>query len=171
MTSTPKRPVGVYNLYDIQKDYIVRILEEVPGRKVLVLDKQSEELFSEVMTQSELLHYEVYLVERLEKLGQEKDLDAMRTVLIVAPTVENINAISAELEGYSVTTCYICNHPLHADFTGPVEDRHLEQLALRDATSNRIQSVKEICSNFAIINRKSFVLTSIHQNGILLFDD
>ena len=46
--------------------YVDRMLKEVPGMKVLLLDADTTRIVSTVYSQSEILEQEVYLVERLD---------------------------------------------------------------------------------------------------------
>jgi hypothetical protein len=101
-----------FNLLEIQRDYFQRILEEVEGRKLLVLDQPTSLFISELVSQTELLGHEVYLVELLHKLSGSKDLDAMKTIVIVQPTALNVQAICDSLSSYYVTQCYICKKGL-----------------------------------------------------------
>ena len=113
-----------HNLIEIQRDYLIRIVEEVPGRKVLVLDESTMEQMSMLVAQSELLQREVYLVELLAKIGKEKDLDSINTIIIVDPVAQNINMICNELTGFGLTNCYICTTLLtdrfHCDCRRPI---------------------------------------------------
>ena len=48
------------------RQYIDRMLREVSGMKVLLLDAETTKIVSTVYSQSEILEQEVYLVERLD---------------------------------------------------------------------------------------------------------
>ena len=98
---------AIPSLWLVQRDYFVRLLQSVDGRKVLILDGPAKNLLAQIMSQSELLEYEVYLVEDLSKLGQGKDLDSMKTVIICSPSSENVQLIAQELDGFSLTNCHI----------------------------------------------------------------
>ena len=102
-----KQPKG-YNLVELQRDYLLRIIEEVPGRKALIVDDRAMKLVSLLVAQSELLQKEVYLVERLEEMSKEKDVGTLKTLVLCSPTPQNINTLAEELGGFALTTCYIC---------------------------------------------------------------
>ena len=96
------------NLFTVQKDYFDRLLDEVTGKKVLIVDADVLESISEILAQSDLIAKEVYLVESINLVHQYKDLDAMETVIVVKPTLQAVNTILSLLDGYSLTECYIC---------------------------------------------------------------
>lgn len=54
------------DLVAVLRSYVDRMLREVPGMKVLLLDSETTRVVSTVFSQSEILEQEVYLVERLE---------------------------------------------------------------------------------------------------------
>ena len=54
------------DLSSVVRYYVDRMLKEVPGMKVLLLDADTTRIVSTVYSQSEILEQEVYLVERLD---------------------------------------------------------------------------------------------------------
>ena len=54
------------DLASVVRYYVDRMLKEVPGMKVLLLDADTTRIVSTVYSQSEILEQEVYLVERLD---------------------------------------------------------------------------------------------------------
>jgi hypothetical protein len=104
------------NLIDVQRDYILRMIDEVPGRKVLIVDDKAMKLTSMMISQSELLQKEVYLVERLEEMSKEKDFGTLKTLILMAPIPQNINLLAEELGSYSITTCYLCKKKITGRF-------------------------------------------------------
>lgn len=54
------------DLSKILRFYIDKMLKEVPGMKVLVMDSETTQAVSMVYSQSEILEQEVFLVEKLE---------------------------------------------------------------------------------------------------------
>ena len=54
------------DLSTVLRYYVDRMLKEVPGMKVLLLDADTTRIVSTVYSQSEILEQEVYLVERLD---------------------------------------------------------------------------------------------------------
>lgn len=54
------------DLVEVVRNYVDKMLREVPGMKVLLLDAETTRVVSTVFSQSEILEQEVYLVERLD---------------------------------------------------------------------------------------------------------
>lgn len=54
------------DLVDILRNYVERMLRDVRGMKVLLLDAETTKIVSAVYSQSEILEHEVYLVQRLD---------------------------------------------------------------------------------------------------------
>ena len=96
------------NLAVVQRDYLLRVLEDVSGRKALVLDKEAMNMFSYHVMQSELLHREVYLVEHLDYLSQGKEMGTVTCIVVMAPTAANINKLCEELSTFTLTLCHVC---------------------------------------------------------------
>ena len=60
------------DLSKILRFYIDKMLKEVPGMKVLVMDNDTTQAVSMVYSQSEILEQEVFLVEKLEAHSGER---------------------------------------------------------------------------------------------------
>lgn len=58
--------LSTMDLSSVVRYYVERMLKEVPGMKVLLLDADTTRIVSTVYSQSEILEQEVYLVERLD---------------------------------------------------------------------------------------------------------
>ena len=54
------------DLVALIRSYVERMLADVPGMKVLLLDAETTKIVSTVYSQSEILEQEVYLVEKLD---------------------------------------------------------------------------------------------------------
>lgn len=102
------KPKGVCHLGEIQKDYFIRSLGEVPGRKLLVLDERATKHLSQFVLQTELFKQEVFLVISLSKLSQDRDVDARNTIFMVYPSPETVAKIGHELQNPNLHNCYIC---------------------------------------------------------------
>lgn len=59
-------PRDAADLIAVLSGYCDRMLKEVPGMKVLLLDGETTKVVSTVYSQSDILEQEVYLVERLD---------------------------------------------------------------------------------------------------------
>ncbi|WRT66980.1 uncharacterized protein IL334_003945 [Kwoniella shivajii] len=76
--------------------YIMKMITEVPGMKVLLLDAHTTPIVSMVTTQSELLAHEVYLTDRIDNISREP-LNHLSCVAFLSPSESSIEAVKAEL--------------------------------------------------------------------------
>lgn len=60
------------DLFAVLRFYIDKMLKDVQGMKVLVLDADTTQAVSMVFSQSEILEQEVFLVEKIEAVPSEK---------------------------------------------------------------------------------------------------
>ena len=83
-----------YNLYTIQKDYIDRILDEVNGKKMLILDDMTLPYISSILTHTDMLKKQVYMITTVDKMKLDNnkiDIDDVSIVYIVHPVLSNID--------------------------------------------------------------------------------
>ncbi|WWC69607.1 uncharacterized protein I206_103550 [Kwoniella pini CBS 10737] len=76
--------------------YINKMITEVPGMKVLLLDAHTTPIVSMVTTQSELLAHEVYLTDRIDNINREP-LNHLSCIAFLSPSESSIQAVKAEL--------------------------------------------------------------------------
>ena len=91
--------------------YILRMIKDLPGMKVLLLDSTTTAIVSMVFSQSEILSREVFLVDRIDNASREKMMH-LKAVVFVRPTEENARFIEEELKSphYSEYST-ICTSP------------------------------------------------------------
>lgn len=70
------------DLSKILRFYIDKMLKEVPGMKVLIMDSETTQAVSMVYSQSEILEQEVFLVEKLEANSGEQLLHLKASLLL-----------------------------------------------------------------------------------------
>ncbi|GFZ46321.1 Vacuolar protein sorting-associated protein 45 [Saitozyma sp. JCM 24511] len=76
--------------------YVKKMITEVPGMKVLLLDQHTTPIVSLVTTQSELLAHEVYLTDRIDNTAREP-LTHLSCIAFLSATDSNVEAVKAEL--------------------------------------------------------------------------
>ncbi|WWD15774.1 hypothetical protein CI109_100197 [Kwoniella shandongensis] len=76
--------------------YVMKMITEVPGMKVLLLDAHTTPIVSLVTTQSELLAHEVYLTDRIDNSSREA-LNHLSCVAFLSPTDQCIEWVKQEL--------------------------------------------------------------------------
>ncbi|KAL8251664.1 hypothetical protein R6Q59_035357 [Mikania micrantha] len=80
------------------RDYINRMLQDISGMKVLILDSQTVSVVSVVYSQSELLQKEVFLVELVDSISMSKEsMSHLKAVYFLRPTSENIQHLKRQL--------------------------------------------------------------------------
>ncbi|KAL8231884.1 hypothetical protein R6Q57_001662 [Mikania cordata] len=80
------------------RDYINRMLQDISGMKVLILDSQMVSVVSVVYSQSELLQKEVFLVELVDSISMSKEsMSHLKAVYFLRPTSENIQHLKRQL--------------------------------------------------------------------------
>ncbi|WVQ98586.1 hypothetical protein IAU59_005715 [Kwoniella sp. CBS 9459] len=76
--------------------YVLKMVTEVPGMKVLLLDAHTTPIVSMVTTQTELLSHEVYLTDRIDNNSREP-LNHLSCVAFLSPTDQCIDWVKQEL--------------------------------------------------------------------------
>nr|XP_043615161.1 vacuolar protein sorting-associated protein 45 homolog [Erigeron canadensis] len=80
------------------RDYINRMLQDISGMKVLILDSQTVSTVSVAYSQSELLQKEVFLVELVDSISMSKEsMSHLKAVYFLRPTSENIQHLKRQL--------------------------------------------------------------------------
>lgn len=80
------------------RDYINRMLQDISGMKVLILDSQTVSAVSVVYSQSELLQKEVFLVELVDSIYKSKEsMSHLKAVYFLRPSSENIQHLRRQL--------------------------------------------------------------------------
>lgn len=144
------------SLIGVVRDYIDRILNDQKAMKALLLDEETLSIVSLVITQTQILQRDVFLVERLANtLLTEHSTEADKSVhlhgvMLVRPTEENINLIVRALERpkfghYSIY------------FTNSVSPELLQRIALADSMEV-VTQVHEIFADFYAVHHDCFSL-------------
>ncbi|KAJ1570115.1 vacuolar protein sorting-associated protein 45 [Nowakowskiella sp. JEL0078] len=76
--------------------YLNRMIAEVSGMKVLLLDAETTPIISLVVTQSQLLAREIYLVDRIDNRQRDK-MKHLKCICFVRPSAEAIQSLVEEL--------------------------------------------------------------------------
>ncbi|KAK9839536.1 hypothetical protein WJX81_008245 [Elliptochloris bilobata] len=137
------------DLTAIPRFYIDKMLKEVPGMKVLLLDADTTTSVSTVYSQSEILEQEVYLVERLDA-DKGDQLFHLKAVCFLRPTRENVARIRRELRDprYGEYNLFFANR---------LEDLRLQDLAEVDVRE-LISQVQEFFGDFTVLDPHHFAV-------------
>ncbi|WFD18203.1 vacuolar protein sorting-associated protein 45 [Malassezia caprae] len=129
--------------------YMERMLKEVQGMKILLLDEHTTPTVSAAYTQSALLEQEVYLTDKLANARRER-MPHLTCVVFVRPNAASINALCEELQ-----------HPRYRAywlyFSHSVSKAHIEQLAEADQ-HQAVQAVQEFFADYVPVTSSHFSL-------------
>ncbi|KAI5305929.1 hypothetical protein KEM56_002848 [Ascosphaera pollenicola] len=114
-----------------------------PKMKILLLDSETIHIVSSAMTQSALLNYEVFLIDRLDNPNREK-MRHLRCICFVRPSPASIQFIIDELREPKYGE-------YHLFFSNIVRKSSLERLAEAD-DREVVKSVQEYFADFVAIN-------------------
>ncbi|KAH9249053.1 hypothetical protein BASA81_013265 [Batrachochytrium salamandrivorans] len=165
LKAPPNAPSKGLNVRNAVSSYFDRLLQFVPGMKVILFDNEAKMTFSLVTTQSQILERSVFLTSSLIKqpkfnsmgeLEPEEKMVHLKCLVICKPTEQNLHALSQHL-----------NTPLYGEynvfFTAPVSPGVISRLAEMDAKRMLIKQVVELYCDYLAVNSDLF---EFHQPGL-----
>ncbi|KAJ6799340.1 vacuolar protein sorting-associated protein 45-like protein [Iris pallida] len=136
-------------LISVVRDYIGRMLQDISGMKVIVLDSQTVSIVSVAYSQSELLQKEVFLVERVDSVLTEP-MAHLKAVYFLRPTSENIQHLRRQLASPRFGE-------YHLFFSNILKITQIQVLADSD-DQEVVQQVQEFFADFIAIDPHHFSL-------------
>ncbi|CAK8575522.1 unnamed protein product [Lathyrus sativus] len=131
------------------RDYFNRILQDISGMKVLILDSQTVSIVSVVYSQSELLQKEVFLVELVDSMSKSNEpMSHLKAIYFLRPTSENIQYMRRQLASPRFGE-------YHLSFSNIMKDHHIHLLADSDE-QEVVQQVQEFYADFVAIDPYHF---------------
>ncbi|KAF9682717.1 hypothetical protein SADUNF_Sadunf05G0137700 [Salix dunnii] len=138
-------------LVSAARDYVNRMLQDISGMKVLILDSQTVSIVSVVYSQSELLQKEVFLVEMVDSISKSKEsMSHLKAVYFLRPTLENIQHLRRQLANPRFGES-------HLFFSNMLKDTQIHILADSDE-QEVVQQVQEYYADFVAIDPYHFTL-------------
>lgn len=123
------------------RDYINRMLQDISGMKVLILDSETVSNVSIVYSQSELLQKEVFLVEMIDSISVSKEsMSHLKAVYFIRPTSDNIQKLRYQLANPRFGE-------YHLFFSNLLKDTQIHILADSDE-QEVVQQVQEYYADF-----------------------
>lgn len=133
------------------RDYINRMLQDISGMKVLILDSQTVSAVSVVYSQSELLQKEVFLVELVDSIYKSKEsMSHLKAVYFLRPSSENIQHLRRQLANPRFGE-------YHLFFSNMLKDTQIHILADSDE-QEAVQQVQEFYADFVAVEPYHFTL-------------
>ncbi|KAF6154918.1 hypothetical protein GIB67_018355 [Kingdonia uniflora] len=136
-------------LISAARDYITKMLQDISGMKVLILDSQTVGIVSVVYSQSELLQKEVFLVELVDTASMES-MSHLKAVYFLRPTKENIQHLRRQLGSPRFGE-------YHLFFSNIMENTQIHILADSDE-QEVVQQVQEFYADFVAVDPYHFTL-------------
>ncbi|CAG8559055.1 8133_t:CDS:10 [Ambispora leptoticha] len=125
------------------QNYVSKMVNEVSGMKVLLLDSETTPIISNVMTQSTLLSHETYLVDRIENRNRDR-MRHLKCVCFLRPTNETRQLLIEELKD----PCY---GDYYLYFSNTLKKSAIERLAEVDE-HEVVREVQEYYADYCAIN-------------------
>ncbi|RID75114.1 hypothetical protein BRARA_B02172 [Brassica rapa] len=133
------------------RDYINRMLQDISGMKVLILDCETVSNVSIVYSQSELLQKEVFLVEMIDSISASNEsMSHLKAVYFVRPTSENVQKLRHQLANPRFGE-------YHLFFSNLLKDTQIHILADSDE-QEVVQQVQEFYADFVAGDPYHFTL-------------
>ncbi|GMN48386.1 hypothetical protein TIFTF001_017548 [Ficus carica] len=133
------------------RDYVNRMLQDISGMKVLILDSHTVSTVSVVYSQSELLKKEVFLVELIESTSMSREsMSHLKAVYFIRPTSENVQHLRRQLASPRFGE-------YHLFFSNILKDTQIHNLADSDELEV-VQQVQEFYADFVAIDPYHFIL-------------
>lgn len=118
--------------------------------KILLLDRDTVSIVSTAITQSALLNFEIYLIDRLDNVNRER-MRHLRSICLVRPTPDTVQLLIDELREPRYGEYYIY-------FTNVAKKSSLERLAEAD-DHEIVRQVQEHFADYTVINPDLFSLS------------
>ncbi|KAF8092653.1 hypothetical protein N665_0407s0030 [Sinapis alba] len=143
------------------RDYINRMLQDISGMKVLILDSETVSNVSIVYSQSELLQKEVFLVEMIDSISASNEsMSHLKAVYFVRPTSENVQKLRYQLANPRFGE-------YHLFFSNLLKDTQIHILADSDE-QEVVQQVQEFYSDFVAGDPYHFTLNMASNHLYML---
>ncbi|KAJ4909183.1 Vacuolar protein sorting-associated protein 45-like protein [Raphanus sativus] len=143
------------------RDYINRMLQDISGMKVLILDPETVSNVSIVYSQSELLQKEVFLVEMIDSISASNEsMSHLKAVYLVRPTSENVQKLRYQLANPRFGE-------YHLFFSNLLKDTQIHILADSDE-HEVVQQVQEFYADFVAGDPYHFTLNMASNHLYML---
>eukprot|EP01116_Phalansterium_solitarium_P000020 TRINITY_DN10010_c0_g1_i1.p1 TRINITY_DN10010_c0_g1~~TRINITY_DN10010_c0_g1_i1.p1 ORF type:complete len:557 (-),score=183.72 TRINITY_DN10010_c0_g1_i1:46-1716(-) len=147
------------NVVQAIQDYVTKMISNIPGMKVLLLDKETTGIVSMVYSRTLILQKEVYLFEKIDNTTREL-MAHLKCIAFLRPTLENQKLLEQELRNPKYGE-------YHLFFANTVRNDYIERLA--EADEHEVaQQLQEYFGDYFAINTDLFSLNlpqlvSLHQ--------
>lgn len=144
-----KSQTASVSLISAQRNYVEKMLNNVPDMKVLLLDNETTQILSMVYSQTAILKQQVFLTDKLSNNRKERMMH-LKAVVYVRPTDENIRELTKELANPKYKE-------YHVYFSNVVGKDKLSALARADEHAV-IAHIHEYYADYFAVNHDLFTL-------------
>jgi len=137
------------SLISAQRNYIEKMLNNVPDMKVLIMDNETTQMVSMIYSQTDILKRQVFLTDKISNTRAERMMH-LKAVVYIRPTDENIRLLSKELSNPKYKN-------YHIYFSNIVGKDKLSALARADE-HEVIVNMYEYYADYFAINHDLFTL-------------
>jgi len=92
-------------LHKIAQEYIKYMIQSVKGMKGVIMDKETQIIFSLETSKSYAIGEEIFMFENIEKLSDEKY--NINAIFFIRPTEANLKLLTGILRSYSFKEIYL----------------------------------------------------------------
>jgi len=96
------------NVIQAVQDYIMKMLSNIQGMKVLLMDSETIGIVSMVYSQSQILQKDVVLFERIDGVKSRELMAHLKAVCFLRPTPENLKRLDDELRAPKYGEYHLC---------------------------------------------------------------
>jgi len=155
------------NVVQSVRHYVDKMIQDSgPGMKILLMDKETTSVISNVYSQSEIMQKEVFLCDRLDNIKNREPLRHLKCLTFLRPTAENVSYLCMELKNP-----FYGSYFLH--WTNIISKQEIKRLAEADE-QEVVRDVSEYFTDFIPINSHTFITNTPHGHiftGGDLMDD
>jgi len=128
---------------------VARMVTDVAGMKVLIMDQETTGIVSMVYTKTQILQHEVFLIDSINRKFNDK-MPHLKAIYFIRPTQENVRLLQAEFREPKYGE-------YHIFFSNLARDAFIQELAEADE-HEVVQQVQEYYCDFLAINQELFSL-------------
>ena len=137
------------NLHEISNDYIENMISNIKEMKAIVMDKETQVIFSLEFSKSLALKQEIFLFENIEKIQPSQKFN-LSGIFFLRPTSQNLNYLKEILKNLNFKE-------IHLFFSNTVPDEYLQKIAQYDINM-QVKSFQEVYFDYYVINSNVFHL-------------
>ena len=137
------------NLHEISNDYIENMISNIKEMKAIVMDKETQIIFSLEFSKSLALKQEIFLFENIEKIQPSQKFN-LSGIFFLRPTSQNLNYLKEILKNLNFKE-------IHLFFSNTVPDDYLQKIAQYDINM-QVKSFQEVYFDYYVINSNVFHL-------------